>query len=219
MSVEHFACHTGKRSNLRTHLFEQMLQERKRVFVDMMGWELPFHNEMEMDHFDDENTDYIVITECNVHATSLRIHKRSLNKSLMSVISNNHTDSESEIWEISRFLSSSYSLGVNEYILIYFAFKRFIELDVREAHATLNVATARLFRLLGIEITQFSSFDCKVEGCQNYTISTNCAAFERFYRRMPARAASVLRTIGEQQEGTVFNPLISSLPARRIQRT
>ena len=219
MSSTRFAFHSGKSKEMKTYMFEQMLHERKRVFIDKMEWDLEIHNEMEVDQFDDSDTMYIIVSECNIHAASLRIHKRNLNQSLMSVISNNYTESNHQVWEISGFFSSNYSLGTAEYLLLYLAYTKFIELGVQEAYATLNVSTARLFRLLGIDIKKFTSLNCEVKGCQNYTISTNLSAFERFYRRIPARDAAVLRAIGERHEGKFFNPLSPTIDARKSQRT
>ena len=66
-------------------------------------------------------------------------------------------------------------------------------------YATLNVSTARLFRMLGVEIHIENALPCKLENCRNYVIKTGLAAFERFYHRVPDRDTAIIRSLSPSQ--------------------
>ena len=49
---------------LDARVFREMFEERKRVFVDLLGWEIPtLAGRYEIDQFDDDEAVYIVITD------------------------------------------------------------------------------------------------------------------------------------------------------------
>ena len=55
--------------------FDAMLRDRKRVFVDMLGWDVPVvHDRYEIDQFDSETATYLVATdEDGAHHGSIRL--------------------------------------------------------------------------------------------------------------------------------------------------
>ncbi len=191
--------YVGKQSDIRRSIIDEMHMERKRCFVDELGWELETQNGLEIDQFDHSQTEYVIVHEGGIHAASLRLHNNKISSSLMSTISQEKYENHGKTWELSRFISSNFSFSSSEYILILAAFYRLAELNVPIVHATLNISTARLFRMLGIEIRIENAFPCKLENCKNYVIKTDLAAFERFYRRVPNRDSAILRILSPSQ--------------------
>ncbi len=187
--------YVGKQSDIRRSIIDEMHMERKRCFVDELGWELDTQNGLEVDQFDHSQTEYVIVHEGGIHAASLRLHNNKASSSLMSAISQEKYESHGDVWELSRFISSNFSFSTSEYILIVAAFYRLAELNAPKVHATLNTSTARLFRMLGIEIRIANEFPCKLDNCKNYVIKTDLAAFERFYRRVPSRDSAILRIL------------------------
>lgn len=59
----------------RRHLLDGMFEDRRRLFVDLFGWDLPvIDGRFEMDQFDTSDTVYIIATaEDGDHAASLRL--------------------------------------------------------------------------------------------------------------------------------------------------
>lgn len=54
-------------------LVRSMRRDRKRLFIDVFGWDLAHENGEERDDFDDENAEYLVHSdEANGHIASLR---------------------------------------------------------------------------------------------------------------------------------------------------
>lgn len=60
---------------LSDRVFRSMFEERKRVFVDLLGWDIPvLAARYEIDQFDDDDAVYIVITdESGEHCGSARL--------------------------------------------------------------------------------------------------------------------------------------------------
>ena len=60
-------------------IFRSMFEERKRVFVDLLGWDIPvLAGRYEIDQFDDDHAVYIVITdESGEHSGSARLLQTS----------------------------------------------------------------------------------------------------------------------------------------------
>src|SRR4051812_41893767 len=60
---------------LDTRVFREMFEERKRVFIDLLGWEIPaLAGRYEIDQFDDDEAVYIVITDsAGNHCGSARL--------------------------------------------------------------------------------------------------------------------------------------------------
>ena len=54
----------GIEQALGDRLFRSMFEERKRVFVDLLGWDIPvLAGRYEIDQFDDDEATYIVVTD------------------------------------------------------------------------------------------------------------------------------------------------------------
>lgn len=191
--------YVGKQSDLKRSIIDEMHMERKRCFIDELKWDIEHRGGLEIDQFDHSQTEYVVVQEGGIHAASLRLHKNKISSSLMSAISQEAYECNDEVWELSRFISSNFSFSSSEYILITAAFYRLAELSVPIVYATLNISTARLFRMLGIEIHAENRFPCKLENCKNYMIKTDLAAFERYYRRVPNRDSAILKTLSPVQ--------------------
>lgn len=199
MTDTRYMYYVGKQADLMRSVVDEMHMERKRCFIDELEWDIEHQDGLEIDQFDHSQTEYVVVHEGGIHAASLRLHKNSISTSLMSAISQETYESKYEVWELSRFISSNFSFSSSEYILITAAFYRLAELNVPKVYATLNVSTARLFRMLGIEIRVENQFPCKLENCKNYVIKTDLSAFERFYRRVPNRDSAILRSLAPSQ--------------------
>ncbi len=191
--------YVGKQSEIRRSIVDEMHMERKRCFMDELGWDLYQQDGLEIDQYDHSDTEYVIVQEGGIHAASLRLHKNRASSSLMSAISREEYKSDEEVWELSRFISSNFSFSSSEYILITAAFYKLIEINVTKVYATLNISTARLFRMLGISIAVEKGFPCNLEGCKNYVIKTDIVAFERFYRRIPSRDSAILRMLSPSQ--------------------
>ncbi len=185
----------GKQSEIKRSVIDEMHSERKRCFIDELGWDLQEENGLEVDEYDHSQTEYVIVQEGGLHAASLRLHKNEISSSLMAAISKENFESNEVVWELSRFVSSNFSFSSTEYILITAAFCRLIELNVPMVYATLNTTTARLFRMTGINITLEESLPCKLDNCENYVIKTDKVAFEKFYRRLPSRDTAILRML------------------------
>ncbi|GLJ00718.1 hypothetical protein Sbs19_45390 [Sphingobium sp. BS19] len=55
---------------LSGRVFRSMFEERKRVFVDLLGWDVPvLARRYEIDQFDDDEAVYIVSTAVRFQAT------------------------------------------------------------------------------------------------------------------------------------------------------
>ena len=68
---------------VQAHIFDSMFEDRKRLFVDLLGWDVPvIDNRFEIDRFDTKHAVYFVAAdEDGQHQGSLRllptIHPRS----------------------------------------------------------------------------------------------------------------------------------------------
>lgn len=65
----------GIEQALSDRLFRSMFEERKRVFVDLLGWDIPvLAGRYEIDQFDDDEATYIVVTDgTGEHCGSARL--------------------------------------------------------------------------------------------------------------------------------------------------
>lgn len=63
------------RDPLLNPLLKEMFEARKRVFVDLLRWDVPvIDDRFEVDQFDDEHATYIVVQGCSGrHAASARL--------------------------------------------------------------------------------------------------------------------------------------------------
>lgn len=65
---------TGRERERRSDLFASMFADRKRVFIDWLGWELPHRNDMEIDRYDDEHAVYLIVVDAfGRHLGSVRL--------------------------------------------------------------------------------------------------------------------------------------------------
>lgn len=66
---------TCTKSGADAELLRQMHADRKRVFVDMLGWDVPHDEHGEFDQFDDEFAEYLIVQdkESGEHLASLRL--------------------------------------------------------------------------------------------------------------------------------------------------
>lgn len=69
--------HLINQQNFRDHaaLLRGMHADRKRVFVDLLRWDLATDGELERDAFDDESAEYIVLqdSQTSAHRASMRL--------------------------------------------------------------------------------------------------------------------------------------------------
>ncbi|MBN8818715.1 MAG: autoinducer synthase [Sphingomonas sp.] len=92
-------------------LFAQMFQERKRVFIDLLGWDLPaLAGRYEVDQFDIPETRYIICASAQgEHLGSLRLLPCS-GPNLLGLVFPFLCDGDApcapDIWEISRLCLS-----------------------------------------------------------------------------------------------------------------
>lgn len=65
----------GIEQALSDRVFRSMFEERKRVFVDLLGWDIPvLAGRYEIDQFDDDEATYIVVTDgTGEHCGSARL--------------------------------------------------------------------------------------------------------------------------------------------------
>jgi acyl-homoserine lactone synthase len=92
-------------------LFAQMFQERKRVFIDLLGWDLPaLDGRFEVDQFDNPATRYIICASPEgEHLGSLRLlpcNGPYLLGSVFSFLCEGEPPVTPKIWEISRLCLS-----------------------------------------------------------------------------------------------------------------
>ncbi|OYY92077.1 MAG: hypothetical protein B7Y45_00895 [Sphingomonas sp. 28-66-16] len=67
---------TGLDRTRRARLFEQMFADRKRVFIDWLGWDLPHRDGLEIDDYDDDEAIYLIVADKEgAHLGSVRLLK------------------------------------------------------------------------------------------------------------------------------------------------
>lgn len=92
-------------------LLSQMYQERKRVFIDLLGWDLPaLDGRYEIDQFDTPSTIYLIIAGTDgTHLGSLRLLPTTQPHVLGSVfpfLCEGGAPKAPDVWEISRLCLS-----------------------------------------------------------------------------------------------------------------
>lgn len=65
----------SRNKNLHGNVMDSMFRERKRVFIDILKWEIGSVNGMEIDEFDDEFAEYLIVSdiETKAHMGSVRL--------------------------------------------------------------------------------------------------------------------------------------------------
>ena len=91
-----------------THALRAMFEARKRVFVDLLGWDLPvLDNRYEIDQFDDASARYLVLLDDEgCHRASARLlptTEAHILGSLFSELCNGELPRGETIFEITRF--------------------------------------------------------------------------------------------------------------------
>lgn len=90
-------------------LIRSMLADRKRVFVDMLGWDVPNDGVIERDEFDHDDSEYMIFARGDDHIASLRLlrtDRRHLLGSVFADLVEGDVPSGPDIREISRFCIS-----------------------------------------------------------------------------------------------------------------
>ena len=107
--MAHVICGGGSVSE--DALYAQMFQERKRVFIDLLGWDLPaLDGRYEVDQFDIPATRYIICASSGgEHLGSLRLlpcNGPNLLGSVFPFLCDGEPPAASDVWEISRLCLS-----------------------------------------------------------------------------------------------------------------
>ena len=91
-------------------LVEQMHRDRKRVFVDRLGWRVPVEGDLEIDQFDGEAAVYLIAAgEDGVHAGSVRLLPTTGPHLLADVfphLCERGVPRGPDIWEITRLFTA-----------------------------------------------------------------------------------------------------------------
>ena len=95
----------------RNLLLEAMFEDRKRVFVDLLKWDVPvLGGRFELDEFDDEHATYIIIAdEMGDHLGSARLlptTRRHILDSLFACLCSGPVPTGPAVFEITRFCLS-----------------------------------------------------------------------------------------------------------------
>lgn len=93
---------------LDARVFRAMFEERKRVFVDLLGWDIPtLADRYEIDQFDDDEAVYIVVTDAQGNhqgsARLLRTDRSHILDTIFPALCNGDVPTGPEIREITRF--------------------------------------------------------------------------------------------------------------------
>ena len=57
------------------HVVDLMFMDRKRIFIDLLKWDIPTDGTFERDQFDDDSAEYLIVTDpsCGDHLGSVRL--------------------------------------------------------------------------------------------------------------------------------------------------
>lgn len=105
---------TGISHELSTNFLSKISTYRHRVFVEMLGWDLPCQNGMELDQFDRPDTLYVVSQDdtgsVNGCARLLPTDRPYLLGEVFPQLMNGRTPPCSpDVWELSRFAAVDFS--------------------------------------------------------------------------------------------------------------
>lgn len=97
------------RANQR--LFDTMYRDRKKVFVDMLKWNIPHDGERETDKYDNEDARYLILRDKDTgrHLGSVRLLPSTADHMLSEVFSflcEGQVPVGNSIWEITRLVVS-----------------------------------------------------------------------------------------------------------------
>jgi acyl homoserine lactone synthase len=98
----------GQNRNNYPELMDKMHRQRKSVFHDQLGWDVKIVDEWEIDHYDDLNPLYVLVTDDNSDLVgSVRIlpttGKNMLNDTFPELLPSGLRIESPFIWETSRF--------------------------------------------------------------------------------------------------------------------
>ena len=118
-------------------MLDQMFRQRKQVFIDQLGWDLPATGDMEIDQYDDDRSTYLLASDDGRNVTgSIRILP-TVTPHLMSDLFEGFCAAgvpvSENIWEVSRIYTMTPTLrpkdriraaaeimsGVCEYAMLY----------------------------------------------------------------------------------------------------
>jgi len=93
---------------LDARVFREMFEERKRVFVDLLGWDIPvLAGRYEIDQFDNDEAVYIVVTNAQGHhrgsARLLKTDRPHILGSVFPHLCDGNVPVGAEVREITRF--------------------------------------------------------------------------------------------------------------------
>ena len=93
---------------LDARVFREMFEERKRVFVDLLGWDIPvLAGRYEIDQFDNDEAVYIVVTDAQGHhrgsARLLKTDRPHILGSVFPHLCDGNVPVGPEVREITRF--------------------------------------------------------------------------------------------------------------------
>lgn len=147
----------GTYSKLPDTLFETLFSDRRRQFITRHKWDLCVTPEgYEIDEYDREGTEYLVVHENNRHLTSCRLRPVTLSTMLIDHFTDafpaaeNFLRSQSgRLYELTRFLRAP-SLSVREGIRAQLAFAKALDQfrDEREAVGFIGVVYPGVSRYL-----------------------------------------------------------------------
>ncbi|WP_157217978.1 acyl-homoserine-lactone synthase [Flavisphingomonas formosensis] len=101
----------GASRSLEDIALANMFRERKRVFIDLLGWDIPsLAGTFEVDQFDGVHTTYLVLARHDgAHLGSMRLlpsEQPNVLGSLFPFLCDEEPPADPQIWEISRFCLS-----------------------------------------------------------------------------------------------------------------
>lgn len=101
----------GQNAAMYASLLDAMHKDRKRVFIDTLRWNLPHEAERELDIFDDEHAEYLIVTDrmTGDHLASLRLLRTDrphLMSEVFPFLCENGVPGGSNVREVTRFCLS-----------------------------------------------------------------------------------------------------------------
>lgn len=99
--------------NMRLHepALDAMFRDRKRIFVDILGWEVPVDGPYERDQFDNEHAEYLIVCDpvTREHFGSMRLlctDRPNILGDLFPMLCEDEPPSDPAIWELTRLCLS-----------------------------------------------------------------------------------------------------------------
>lgn len=151
-----------KRSELPNPVIRSLFNDRRRQFINRHKWDLQVNKDgYEIDEYDDELSDYLVVHDCGVHLGSCRVRPTNASSMIADHFSQHfpkigeYLDSANgKIHEVSRFCRSP-EISLKESrsaiaILVKLLKSHKERQDIASFIAVVSPEVARLFGILGI---------------------------------------------------------------------